>query len=215
MTKLLMIRHGQSTANRDRIYIGHTDADLVDTGVRQAQMTAEYIASHYQADCVYASDLKRAYRTGEMIAAACGLPAPTPDVRLREMEAGKWENLPYPILESTYAEDFAIWRTDIGVSRCTGGESVAEMAARVKSAVEDIAKAHPGQTVVIATHATPIRAMCTLLSGKTVEQMKEVPWATNASVTEILYEDGAWTVVQNGANAHLEGLLTGVTLKKG
>jgi len=212
MTTLLLIRHGLSIANRDGIFIGQTDLDLAPEGFLQAECTAKFVKENYQVDHVYASDLSRAYHTGEAVAKEFGLPVTT-DKRLREIYSGAWENMLYTEMEKTYAEDRAVWRSDIVNSSCTDGESVREMAARVLDCALEIAARHEGETIVLASHATPIRALCCLLDGKPVEEMQRTPWASNASVTEAVFENGVFRVAKLGMDAHL-GELHSAKLKK-
>ena len=89
MTTLLLVRHGFSEANKEDLFAGFYDAPLDERGILQAQLTAQYIQKNYNVAHVYASDLKRAYRTGETIAAYCD--ADITAVRdLREIFGGEW-----------------------------------------------------------------------------------------------------------------------------
>lgn len=212
MTQLLLIRHGWSIANRDKIFIGWTDMDLAPEGVLQAERTAKFVKENYAVSHVYASDLSRAYHTGEIVAKAFSLPV-TADQRLREIYSGAWEGLTYPQMEERYAHDRQIWRTDVGNSRCTAGESVMEMAARVQECLTEIAQRHAGETVAVATHATPIRAMICLLGGGTKDTMQTTPWVQNASVTEVVWDQGLWQVKAIGQDAHLGELHSAILNK--
>lgn len=207
MTTLLLIRHGESEANRQGIFAGHLDVPLQNTGLRQAQTTAQYIVKNYKVDRVYASDLKRAFDTGKCVADLIGV-APVPNKNLREISAGKWDGCKFDDLVNNFKDDYHIWLTDIGNCRCTGGESVAELSKRVMSALTDIAQNNPDKTVIVATHATPIRAVQCLLSGLSLDSMKDVPWVTNASVTEISYDNGEWHLIKAGEDTHLKELKT-------
>ena len=90
MTKLLIIRHGQSQANLDGIFVGHVDSPLSDLGKQQAEVTADFIVSNYHVDAVYASDLERAFYTGKTVADRLGLPI-TAVRGMREIFAGDWK----------------------------------------------------------------------------------------------------------------------------
>lgn len=206
-TRLLLVRHGQSEANEAGIYAGHTNSELTDVGKQQAILTADYIAKTFSVDAVYASDLKRAYHTGEVIAASTGAEL-YPTKNLREIFAGKWEGVSFDVLCREYQEDYERWMNDIGNSRCSGGESVAELKDRILDALTEIAKTNIGKTIVIATHATPIRAMQCHWNNLPLDAMKDIPWVSNASVTEVTYEDGVWTLVKIGYDAHLKNLKT-------
>lgn len=206
MTRLLFIRHGQSEANLSRTFAGNSDAALTDLGLQQAVATAEYLANTYTVDAVYASDLQRAFYTGKAVADRLGLPV-HPHKGLREIFAGKWEGQRFDHLEAAYPETFAgLWRRDIGNSVCDGGESVAQLMQRITATVREIAEANPGKTLVIATHATPIRCMECFCQGQPLSYMKDIPWVTNASVTEIHYENGVFTEIVSSYDQHLTGI---------
>lgn len=202
MTTLLLIRHGESLANVEGRFAGHLDAPLSATGQAQAAITAEYIRSHYTVDDVYASDLARAFDTGKAVADRFGLPT-NPDSDLREIFAGDWEGAVYDELPKQFPASFHTWLTDIGNAVCDGGESVAHLQGRVLTALRRIAAEHDGQTVVVATHATPIRSLQCFCEGKTLDGMKTVPWVSNASVTVVECEQGVLRLLEVGKDAHL------------
>ena len=207
MTRLLLIRHGESEANNEGIFAGNKDVSLKERGIEQAKKTAEYIAQNYAVDCVYASDLSRAYKTGEIIADALGLKV-IADKRLREIYAGQWEGKKFTELEKNFADDYTCWLTDIGNCVCSGGESVKELGERVFKAILEIAEKNNGKTVVIATHATPIRVLQCILGGYSFDLMKNISWVSNASVTELSYENGQWSFINIGEDGHLSELKT-------
>ena len=203
MTRLLLIRHGQSEANRDCVFAGHTDAPLSDLGYAQAERTADYIANTYQVDAVYASDLRRAYDTGKAVADRLGMEVTT-HKRLREIYAGDWEGVPFEELARRYPEEYGVWCRDIGLARCVGGESLAEVQQRSLYTVRGIVFANEGKTVVIATHATVIRSLQCYAMGVPLSGMKHVPYVSNASVTVINVDDrGIFTLVEAGHDAHM------------
>jgi len=207
MTRFLFVRHGQSMANLEGVFAGNYDVLLTELGHKQAECTAAFIKENYQVDAIYSSDLKRAYQTGERAAKLLDLEIKKePD--LREIKAGMWEGSSFEELPVKYAEDFHIWLTDIGNARCTEGESVAELAERVYAAIERIAKENPDKTVLITTHATPIRTLQWRMTGETLSYMKEIPWVSNASVTEIMYDNGKLIPVKISQDTHLAGLKT-------
>ena len=206
-TTLLLIRHGQSETNLTQSFAGHLDISLTALGLQQAQRTAEFIIHTYDVDAVYHSDLKRTVQTGTPVAEMAKVPF-LPDRNLREINAGLWTGLTYFAIEEKFPEEYGVWLTDIGNSRPTEGESVAQLARRIEQTLRRIAEENPGKTVVIATHATPIRAMQCILSGLPLSRMKDVPWATNASVTEILYQDGCFHLGKVSQDAHLGELVS-------
>lgn len=205
MTKLYLVRHGESEGNFFKVTTGQIDMPLTDLGRQQARKTAEYL-SEIKFDSVYSSDLSRAFETCKIINTA-DLPV-TVDKNLREIDAGKWEGVPYDQTARLYPEDYAVWRSDIGRACPTGGESVASLYSRVNAALDNIAAKEEGKTVLIATHATPIRCIICRISGLPVFELQNVPWVPNASVTVLDFADGHYEIKQIGYAGHLAGIET-------
>lgn len=209
MTTVLLVRHGESQANRRNIFVGHSDIALETRGIQQAEKTAEFIKENYRVDRIYASDLQRARKTGEIIAKAVGKPLET-DTDLREIFAGKWEGVSFSAIARDFAADWHIWCNDLGRVRCPDGESVEELGVRIMSAVTRIAERNADKTIVVATHATPIRAMQCLVETGDITNMKKYSWVSNASVSEYTYDEAGWHCRAVGLDAHLAALSTGL-----
>ncbi len=194
-------------ANLEGVFAGNYDAPLTELGYNQAKRTAEFIAENYKVDKVYASDLIRAFETGKCVADKLGLDV-IPEPNLREIRAGKWEGILFDKIVSDFPKEYAKWMDDAGNSGCPGGETVKELGERVLGALNSIAKENESKTVVLATHATPVRVSQTLIGYGNLDAMKDVPWVSNASVTEISYDDGEWKLVKIGQDNHLSDLKT-------
>ncbi len=207
MTRILLVRHGESQSNIDGTFTGQANAPLSALGRAQAERTARFILENYTVDAACSSDLSRAYDTALAAAAPLGLTV-TQYPALREIGAGLWENLLFSDLPVLYPEEYALWQQDVGNSRCPGGESVAEVADRVWACIMDICRAHPDQTVLIASHATPIRTVQWKVTGQDLSYMKQVSWVSNASVSEYVYENGTLTPVKISQNSHLADMIT-------
>lgn len=207
MTTLIILRHGQSMANIQGIFAGNIDIPLSPLGYAQAEKTAEYIAENYNVDKVYASDLSRAFETGRAASEKTGAEIVS-DRSLREIFAGFWEGENFETIKEKYGADYELWKNDIGLSQPTGGESVAEVQKRSCEAFERIARENDGKTIVVATHAHPVRTAVCKWKNVPLEKMKEVPWVSNASVTVAEYADGKFTLKSVGYDAHLISLKT-------
>ncbi len=206
MTTLLLIRHGESEANREGYFAGQSDAALLEKGLMQARLTAEFIKNEYDVAKIYASDLRRAYDTGKVLSELIGIKV-IPEKRLREIFAGVWQGMKFDDIERQFESDYGVWRNDIGNCKTTCGESVRELGERVMAALLDIARDNDGKTVAVATHATPIRAVQCMI-GDGFDSMKNIPWVTNASVTEIIYENGKWSLGRVCRDEHLSKFRT-------
>ena len=207
MTKILLVRHGESTANLHNIFAGHYDPELTELGHRQAECTGRFVLENYSVSAVYSSDLHRAYDTARHFADMAGLPVHA-DRRFREIYAGYWEQKPFSEVEQTYPEDWNRWRVDPANAVCTGGESIRQLADRVFTALQEIAKKHEGQTVLVAAHATPVKVAMWKVLGGEPETIKNLAWVANASVTELLWEGDRVSLGKVSQDAHLAEMRT-------
>ena len=193
MTNLIMIRHGQSVANAQSRFAGHSNFDLTDLGRDQARRAAEYLYNKGQKlDIIYSSDLLRAHNTALPFSEKYSLPINDTE-ELREIFAGSWEAMTVDDIYEQYREDFILWRTDFSKARCTNGESTIELYGRIVATVKKLAKANEGKTILIATHATPIRAIDCCSRGWEAERIGDVCFVRNSSISIFEYENGVIT----------------------
>ncbi len=118
---LLLARHGQTEWNQQHRIQGWTDLPLTDYGRQQAERLAETLRS-YDVQRVFASDLRRARETAEIVAQILGIPMVL-DHRLREVRRGELEGYVAGIAALEYPEFFEAWRQDFYHARPPGGES--------------------------------------------------------------------------------------------
>lgn len=209
MTRLIITRHGQSIANAELRFAGHSDFDLSDTGHAQAALVAKYICAIEHIDAIYSSDLLRAYNTALPTAKALGMDI-IPSTALREIFAGDWEGHTTDELSVSYAKDFAVWKNDYANSRCTGGESTAEVYERAYAEISRIAEENDGKTVLVSTHATLVRALCARSMGLDATRVGEIPFTHNASINVFEYDRGELTPIKLDIIEHLGDTVTGV-----
>ncbi len=207
MTSLLLIRHGQSIANLEGVFAGHFDSPLSPIGIEQAKLTAKFVTENYNVDKVYSSDLKRAFSVGREIAAILGIEV-IKNENLREISAGLWEGVPFSVLKEKYISYREVWQNDIGNAVCDEGESVLQLQKRVVSEVKKIAVENSNKTVVITTHATPIRALSCYCKTENIQEMKNIPWVPNTSISEFEYENGNLKLIRMGYDEHLGNIRT-------
>ena len=188
MTKIILIRHGESLANAKRVYLGHTDWDLSEKGYEQAKCSAEQL-KYVKIDKIYSSDLIRAYNTASPHAKMRGLEV-IKSKMLREVYLGEWECRKISELENEYPDEFLVgWHKHFGECKVPGGESIPELAERIYNTVLDIAKENVDKTVLIGCHAAAIRAFWGKVTGTKAEDVCEnIPFPKNASFTVVEYD---------------------------
>jgi broad specificity phosphatase PhoE len=149
-TILTLVRHGQTSANIDRVWHGSTNTPLTAHGRDQAAAVAAYIeANHHPVGSIYASPLDRAHHTAAAIAKPLGL-MPELDADLAEFDLGEWEGLTF---QSLY-KDLKLFDNMLADPdyRDHGGESPRQVGERLIGALKRIAERHPGERVVVVSH---------------------------------------------------------------
>ena len=187
MIKFVFVRHGESKSNEAGKFAGSSDIPLSELGKKQAQLVCGYLLENYQVDAIYASPLSRACDTVQGVGDALGLPVQKYEA-FREINGGEWECQSLEYVAETYAEDFAFWKREIGLARPTGGESFLEVQTRALKGLDELFKAHDGQTILIGTHAGVIRSLQCRFQNLPIAAMKNMPWVTNTSITEVDYD---------------------------
>jgi broad specificity phosphatase PhoE len=187
-TTILLARHGETDWNRDHRWQGHTDAPLNETGLRQAEELAGRLAGEDLA-AIYASDLERALRTAEIVAAGVGAPVRS-DPRLRERSFGGWEGLTSAEVRERFPAEFERWHSGDGhgLADAEPYEAVVE---RVREAILEIAERHPDGTVLVVAHGGPIRVVHALARGLDFRgEHSAIPRFANCEVSRCGVRDG-------------------------
>lgn len=161
MTRLLLVRHGQSTWNALGRWQGWADPPLSDLGEIQARDAAEHLRGAGLTQVV-ASDLQRARRTAEIMSTALGLGEVHVEPAFRERDVGEFSGLTRAEIEERWPGIL----TKVPYADPPGGEPWEALARRVKEALTGTAIRFAGEVVLVATHGGVIR---------TLERMFEVP----------------------------------------
>ncbi|MGA8535482.1 MAG: histidine phosphatase family protein [Candidatus Tumulicola sp.] len=154
------MRHGATAWNAAGRFQGQSDVELSPEGRAQARATSQHLSPE-RIDAIFASDLARALETARIVAEPHGV-AVTADPRLREFDFGTWEGLTWAEITATRPELRDLGATAAQRYRPEGGESFADVAARVRAFVDEVTAGNRGHIVVV-THAGPLHAMLDVL----------------------------------------------------
>lgn len=197
MNRLLLIRHGENTANLTLEFSHHrVDYSLTPRGVLQAQQTAAFLRDQGIQE-VYSSPLKRAVETAEIIAAPLGLPVIVLEA-FREVNVGDLENQPpTPELWMQHNAIITGWYDGHPETCFPDGENMHTLVARARAGFEEVLAGKDGRTIVIVAHGGIFNfSLFGLLPGVSRETLRG--GIANCAITEI---EAAWV------NDHLEARL--------
>lgn len=166
MTRLLLVRHGETVDNVNQIMQGQTQGELTQKGVLQAEELAQQMRDE-PIDVFVSSDLKRSIDTCRIIAQSHGLPVVQTPL-LRERDWGGFTGRFIPDLKDE------TWPDDI--------ESITDLRVRAKAFLDFISEQYPGKTVLAVGHGIINKAIQAVHLGK---EMREIPRMTNAEVREV------------------------------
>ncbi|MDQ2943322.1 MAG: histidine phosphatase family protein [Candidatus Dormibacteraeota bacterium] len=201
---MLLVRHGQSTWNREHRIQGQLDPPLSVEGRKQAERLGQRLAGR-RLTAFYSSDLKRAFETAQAIAEFTGIDA-EPAPGLREIFLGEWEGLRTEELAQLFPEAWARWTDEPDWDLVPGGEGAALFEARVAEALDVILERHDHGDVLVVTHGGVIQMALHRIVGRPSRGL--FPFKIqNASITVIERRDG--TMIIGGVNdtSHLDPAL--------
>lgn len=184
MTKIVLVRHGETTWHVGNRYAGGSDVPLSARGHEQARRLAEWARTAGLAG-VWTSDLSRTWNTAVTVASRTGL-EPQADGRLREVDFGAAEGLTPAEIQRELPREYAAFLRDPVAHHLPGGEDPRRAAERGTACLREIAAAHPDDRVLVVCHSTLIRLMvCGLLGIPLGEYRRVLPHVHNGRLNEI------------------------------
>ncbi len=199
---MILVRHGDTGAGSRERYWGRTDVALSDDGLRQAQRVAARLAGE-PLTAVYASDLTRAARSAEIIAAPHGLPV-TACPELREIDFGEIEGLTFGEAEARFPEVTRRWAAREPNLAFPGGEDVDTFSRRVSTFTARLEHHDESETLALVAHSGTLRNLTTQLMGLPTGRRWQFRLDLGAICILETYHGGAMMNLWNDRH-HLEG----------
>jgi len=200
-TKIIIIRHGETTWNKMGRCQGQLDSPLTETGIAQAKALAERMADT-EFDVLYSSDLGRTRDTAKFIAQKTNQTINF-DARLRERHFGVREGLTLKEFEAQHPQAYAAFKSEDPDYPI--GESMTEFYHRCVTCLEDLAERHFGKVVAIVTHGGVITSLFkyTLLLPITTPRLYK-GWNTSVNIVSYYHSKEKWLLETWGDVQHLE-----------
>ena len=202
MTEIILARHGETEWNVEEVFRGRIDIELNQTGIKQAELLAEYL-SHIKIDAVYSSPLKRAVKTAEIIAGYHKL-----DVEIApgliDFDCGKWQGLPHQEVKDKYKELYAQWIKNPHQVKIPAGESLNDVRKRAMSIVEAVIAKYSG-TVVLVSHRVVNKVLICALLGLDNSHFWNIRQDT-CGITTFSYENERFILTKHNDTSYLKPL---------
>lgn len=189
MLQVYLVRHGETQWNALRRIQGQSDSALTDKGERQAQQVAQRVRA-LGITHVISSDLGRTRRTAQIIADACGCPVVL-DARLRELNMGVLEQRSIDNL----TEQEEGWRRGLvngsPDGRIPDGESMTELGARMREALDACRELPPGSCPLLVSHGIALGCLVSTVLGLPPYAERRLR-LRNCSLSRLDYQESAW-----------------------
>ena len=187
MTKIYLVRHAEAEGNVYRRIHGQYDSRITPNGLRQV----DALRARFQdipIDACYASDLNRTCVTARSVYLPKGLELRR-DRRFREVDLGRWEDIPFGWLERFEPERMTQFNKDPQLWSVKDSETFPEYTQRFLTALREAAEENDGKTIAVFTHGCVLRGVQYLLGGN-----EWPPYCDNTAVSLLDYENGAFQI---------------------
>jgi probable phosphoglycerate mutase len=206
VTRIVLIRHGQAQAFVDQTVAGHSCKGLSGHGRVQAERLRERLVRTGElrdASCFYASLMRRAHETAEIIAPGVGNGSLEirQDCGLCEQHPGDADGILWREYDERFGSIDTLGVPDRSKVGAPGSESVDMMVSRVGDALQRLADEHAGQKIVVACHGGVVGCSFEALAGIQLNEL--VRYTENTAITEWLHSDHGWSLVRFNDAAHL------------
>jgi len=207
MTTVVLVRHGETTWNRDGRVQGWAPSPLTDRGHEQARALGAALAERYDPDRLVSSDLRRAIETADHLRRALGV-EPTFDAGWRERDFGRLQGLTDAELFGNFPQ---FMLAEVGYAaageRPPDGERLLDTRERVLDAWTSLRNSlDPGETAVVVAHGGPIYLLLGEVKGLDVVEAIVGQDQRNCTVNELRVDADGTTLVREDDATHLEGV---------
>jgi probable phosphoglycerate mutase len=201
MTRLILVRHGETLWNLEQRYQGHLDSPLTEKGLLQSRAVALRLAGCPFKE-IYSSDLGRALQTAESIAKCTGHTVRR-ESRLRERNLGIFQGLSKREIQEKFPKEHALYKSGGPDYVVPNGESGTQACGRMVDCLTELARRHAGELIVVVAHGGVLSALLIHVLGIP----SGTPWRfkrENGSWNAFMFRDEKWFLETWGDVSHLE-----------
>lgn len=163
MTKIYLIRHGESEWNKLSMIQGQQNTKLTELGKIQAKRLGARLIEE-KVDLIYTSDLERAYMTGKIIAEEIQKPLIVAEA-LREIKFGPWEGLALTEIKEKFKDEYGLWMREPHNLTMEGAERLEDLKTRSMQFINELVESNKGKNIGIVSHSATLKTILLGLLG--------------------------------------------------
>jgi broad specificity phosphatase PhoE len=202
MTRILLIRHGDTDWNVEEVFRGRVDIELNDIGIKQAQLLVKYLED-VPIEAVYSSPLKRALKTAQIIAASHRINVKTTQ-ELIDFDYGEWQGMSHGTVKEKYKVLYDEWLKNPHLVKMPKGESLDDVRQRATNLVDRIIAKHEG-TVALVSHRVIHKVIICALLGLDNSHFWNIRLDT-CGITTFVYEDKRFILEKHNDTSFLKSI---------
>ncbi len=204
MTRFYLVRHGQTYWNQENRMQGQHETELTPLGESQAMALGEHLKA-VRFDHVYASPLRRAAKTAELIIGQRNITIEKDDA-LKEILMGDWQGILIDDLKRDFPEEIGIFWNHPEKHKRETCETYEQVRIRAARFMERIAQEHPGENILVVTHGALLKTLYTYLKYQQISEIAHAVHPLSTAVAVVEKKDGVWNVISWNDTTHLSQL---------
>jgi len=203
MTRLILVRHGETEWNRVERFRGRMDIELNERGRLQAQAVASRLST-WRIEAIYSSPLKRALQTAQPLARACGRETRHLE-GIADIDYGAWAGHSPEEVAAQHSDLYQTWLEAPHLVQFPEGEGLEQVRSRAWMAVGQVCAAHGEETVVLVSHMVVNRALICAVLGLDNSSLWKIG-QDNAAISIVDAQGDEYRLVLLNDTCHLEAL---------
>ncbi len=183
---IYLVRHGITRSNKEKVYAGRSEEELVEEGVLAAEALGRKMEG-LGISAIYTSHVKRALQTARIISEHIKGELIVDD-DLKEIKMGPWEGLSEDEVAARYPSEYRTWLSRPADLRLAGRETLDTVQARALKAITRILEERPEGKTLVVTHVAIIRCLILYYNHLHLNSYKSID-IPNLSVHRLVFDD--------------------------
>lgn len=193
MTRIYLLRHGETQWNIEKVFRGRSEIPLTDTGRKQAELAAAHLKPK-GIQFLYTSPLSRAKETADIVGKKLKI-TPIVDERFTGLAFGPWQGRPHKEIKQKFPDLYRIYKDEFHNLKLEGAETLQAAFERSGFALADIEKKHPDSNVLIISHRVICKLMVLGILGQGPAGFYSVKLDT-CGLSEFYTDEGRWVLTK-------------------